>query len=43
LIIVEGKNLTNLPSTIIDLDNLKCLREGAINSNELLFKLGARE
>ena len=35
IIFVEGKNLTNKPSTIVDLDECKILREGAIKGKEL--------
>ncbi len=39
IIFVKGKNLTNKPSTIIDLDKLKIVREGSINGKEILDKL----
>ena len=39
LIFVEGKNLTNKPSTIVNLDERKILREGAIDGKEIIKKL----
>ena len=39
IIFVKGKNLTNQPSTIIDFDSYKILRQGKVNGKELLKKL----
>lgn len=39
LFFVVGKNLTNNPSTILDLDNLKILRYGAVDGDEIIQKL----
>ncbi len=39
IIFVEGKNLTNTPSTIIDLDQYKVLRNGVIDGLKILKEL----
>ena len=39
IIFVQGKNLTNTPSTIIDLDQYQVIREGAISGKEILKEL----
>ena len=39
LIIIKGKTKSNIPSTIIDLDNFKIIREGKYNGNEIMKQL----
>jgi L-threonylcarbamoyladenylate synthase len=36
LLIIEGKNLTNTPSTVFDFDKFLCLREGMISSEDII-------
>ncbi len=39
IIFVDGKKLSTNPSTIIDLDNFKVIRNGIIDGNEVLNKI----
>ena len=39
LIFIEGKNLSYIPSTIVDIDKLKVLREGPIQGKEIIKQL----
>lgn len=39
LFFVEGKNLTNNPSTVLDLDNLKVLRSGPVDGEKIIQKI----
>ena len=39
LLIVEGKTLSNQPSTIVDLDQMKVIRNGKINGNKIIEEL----
>lgn len=39
LLIVKGKTKSNIPSTIIDLDNFKIIREGVYQGKEIMKKL----
>ena len=39
IIFVEGKNLSYIPSTIVDLDNYEIVREGPIEGKRLLKEL----